>query len=173
MIRRRLLVLAPALVVAALAVTTIAATPALRGPPWISIEYPVNPYDRDAKDAFLVVHTFHHQQPVGLPVSGRAEGLVLGKRRTVTLSFGPTSKDGVFTLTKQWPDDGTWLLVIQTTQAAGDHGTVTALVDLAPDGSVGGVRVPTERWNNNTMPKAVTAADVDAALGRRAERGNR
>ena len=173
MMRRRMLALAPALVVAALALGTVAATPAVVGPPWISIEYPVNPYDRDTKDAFLVVHTFHHQQPIGFPVSGRAEGLVQGKRRTLTLSFSTTSKDGVYTLTRQWPADGTWLLVIQTTQGAGEGNTVTAVVDLAADGAVAGVRVPTERRNNYTMPAAVTATDIDAALGRNSLRASR
>jgi len=143
-----MLALAPALAVAALALGTVAATPAVLGPPWISIEYPVNPYDR-------------------------AEGLVQGKRRTLTLSFGTTSKDGVYTLTRQWPADGTWLLVIQTTQGAGEGNTVTAVVDLAADGAVAGVRVPTERRNNYTMPAAVTAADIDAALGRNSLRASR
>lgn len=173
MIRRRMLVLAPALVVAALAVGAVAAAPAFRGPPWISIEYPVNPYDRDTKDAFLVVHTFHHQQAIAFPVTGRAEGLVQGKRRTVNLTFGTTSKGGVYTLTKQWPVEGTWLLVIATSQGTGEGNTVTAMVELGADGAVAGVKVPTERRNNYTMPAAVTAADVDAALGRNSQRASR
>ncbi|PYP64227.1 MAG: hypothetical protein DMD37_03225, partial [Gemmatimonadetes bacterium] len=42
------------------------ASPALaKGPPWISIELPVNPYDRTMQGAFLLVHAFHHQTPVG------------------------------------------------------------------------------------------------------------
>ena len=88
-----------------------AATPAVLGPPWISIEYPVNPYDREARDAYLVVHTFHHQTPVGLPVSGRAEGVVQGARRTIALTFGTTSRASDYTLRQQWPTEGNWVLV--------------------------------------------------------------
>jgi hypothetical protein len=48
--------------------TTPAVAPSVRmGPPWISIEYPVNPYDSSTKDAFLVVHAFHHGNPMNFP----------------------------------------------------------------------------------------------------------
>ena len=88
--------------IAALALVTLggaASSPAVLGPPWISIEYPVNPYDSDARGAYLMVHAFHHQTPTGLPVEGRAEGLVAGARKTVTLEFRATSKSGVFIAT--------------------------------------------------------------------------
>jgi len=59
---------------AALNVPSAAPAPtAIAGPPWISIEYPVNPYDATTRDAFLVVHAFHHGVPTAFPVSGTAE----------------------------------------------------------------------------------------------------
>src|SRR2546426_1315168 len=56
------------------------ATPGLaKGPPWISIELPVNPYDQSMRGAFLLVHAFHHQTPMGFIVTGTAEGIVNGR----------------------------------------------------------------------------------------------
>ena len=140
-----------------------ATTPAVLGPPWISIEYPVNPYDNDARGAYLMVHAFHHQLPTGFPVEGRAEGLVAGARKTVTLEFRATSKSGVYALTQQWPKDGSWVLVIDAKQ--GENDRATALVEIGKDGRLSGVRVPTRPMNNGyPVPAGVTAADVDAAL---------
>ena len=142
-------------------------TSAAFGPPWLSIEYPVNPYDRETRDAYLVVHTFHHQTPVGLPVSGRAEGIVKGARRTIVLEFGRTSKASDFTLRQQWPGEGNWVLVIEGRQGDGDFNRVSAIVDIGKDGRVSGVRVPTTRTRDGyQVPAAVTATDVDAALAR-------
>ncbi len=67
------------LALAALAAAALV-TPAfgLKGPPWISIELPVNPYDRSMQGAFLLVHAFHHGTAMGYIVSGTAEGIVGG-----------------------------------------------------------------------------------------------
>src|SRR3970040_2287683 len=72
---------------AALAIPLAAFThaPVAVGPPWISIEYPVNPYDATTRDAFLQVNAYHHGTPVTIPVGGTAEGLVDGKRQSITL----------------------------------------------------------------------------------------
>src|SRR5690349_8672128 len=95
-----------------LAVPALAATMAFLGPPWLAIEPPPNPYDQASRDAYLLVHTFHHSTAVNFPVSGTAEGIVDGERRTVALEFGNTSRPGVYALRKQWPEKGTWTLVI-------------------------------------------------------------
>lgn len=144
----------------------VIATPAMAGPPWITIEYPGNPFDPKARDAFLVVHAFHHNTPVGLPVSGTAEGIVNGQRRTIALNFVPLSREGAFALRKQWPDDGRWLLVLRVTQGAGEHNTATALVRLAADGSVASTRVPSKAGEGGMrLPTTVTKAEVEAAVG--------
>ncbi len=148
----------------------LSAVAAIAGPPWIAIEYPVNPFDPTTRDAFLVVRSYHHGAQVGLPVTGRAEGMVAGARRTIPLTFDTTSHAGVMALRKQWPSEGTWVLVINAAQAADDQ--VTALVELARDGSVRQVRVPTRRDGRWLLPQKVSAADVDAALGAAAARTN-
>lgn len=136
------------------------------GPPWISIEYPVNPYDAATRDAFLVVHAFHHGQPTGFPVSGTAEGLVNGQRRSITLEFQKASRAGEYALRKQWPDQGTWTLVLKVLQ--GEDG-VSAIVDLGADGKVARINVPTRRNEQGyVIPARVVMADVDASLRTRA-----
>ena len=139
--------------------------PAL-GPPWISIEYPANPFDRDSRGAYLMVHAFHHGTPVGLPVSGTAEGIVGGERRSVRLAFDATSRPGVYALRKQWGDSGTWMLVVRVTQGPSD--AATALIDLAPTGEVARVQVPPRRAAEGNFPRAVTAQEIDVALRARA-----
>lgn len=148
---------------AALALT--AAAPPTVGPPWISIEVPPNPYDRASRGAFLVVHTYHHGQSIASGVTGTAEGIVGGARRTVRLAFDSTSRAGSYALRKQWPADGVWMLVINT---GGMREGVTALVDIGAAGEVAAVRVPTDRRGEWDIPRQVTAHDVNAALQARA-----
>src|SRR5437762_13568677 len=90
----------------AAALVTLLAVPALAGPPWISIELPVNPYDQSTRGAFLLVHSFHHGTAMGFIVSGTAEGMVNGERRSLKLDFAETSRDGVYALKRTWPKEG-------------------------------------------------------------------
>jgi len=135
------------------------------GPPWISIETPPNPYDPASRGAFLVVHTFHHGTLTASGVTGTAEGIVGGTRRTIPIAFDTTSRRGSYALRKQWPAEGTWMLVINT---GGQAQGVTALVDIGPSGDVARVRVPTRRSGDWELPQQVTARDIDAALDARA-----
>jgi len=147
-----------------------AAAGARLGPPWISIEYPPSPYDRTTRDAYLLVHAFHHGTPAAFPVSGTAEGLVSGQRRSMRLAFTPTAQAGVYALRMQWPSDGAWALVISVAQGKGDL-AATALVQIAQNGQVGSVTVPTTRRDGWNIPRGVTAAEVEAVLrGRVASR---
>ena len=151
---------------AALPAAAPAASAAARfGPPWISVELPANPFDRASRGAFLLVHAFHHGAQVSLPVSGRAEGVVNGQRRTVRLRLDPTSRPGVYAVHDQWGAEGTWTLVLTASQGPGD--VATALVELSPDGRVA-VSVPTRREREGAFPRAVTDAEIDAALRARA-----
>ena len=142
-----------------------AATPVF-GPPWISIETPPNPFDATSRGAVLVVHTYHHGDVVASGVTGSAEGIVSGARRTIPLVFDTTTRRGVYALRKQWPNEGTWMLVINT---GGRAQGVTALVDISSRGDVAGVRVPTRRSSDGwDLPQQVTARDIDEALETRA-----
>ena len=132
------------------------------GPPWISIEYPPSPYDPATRDAFLLVHAYHHGTPADFPVSGTAEGVVDGKRRTIALQFQRTSRPGVFALRRQWPGGGRWVLSLGVHQ--GDF-VAGALVRLGADGRVAAVDVPVRRSGaDGSIPRAIGAAEIEAAL---------
>ena len=145
-------------------VLALAAAAPSFGPPWISIESPANPYEPATRGAFLIVHTFHHGTPTASGVTGTAEGVVAGSRRSIPLSFDTTSRRGSYALRKQWPNEGTWMLVINT---GGQAQGVTALVDVGETGDVSRVRVPTRRDGPHEVPAQVTARDIEAALAAR------
>lgn len=144
----------------------IAALTLAKGPPWISIELPANPYDQSTRGAFLLVHSFHHGTAMGFIVSGTAEGMVNGERRSLKLDFAETSRVGVYALKRTWPTEGTWTLVIKANQGPDD--AATAVVDLGPDGDVAAIRVPTMQRGSWTVPAPISLGDIDAALRARA-----
>ena len=83
------------------AVVTLAAataSPAWAGPPWLSIEFPANPMNKSSQGAYLLVHTFHHEQVTSFTVEARAEGLVNGERKTLPLKLERTDREGVYAL---------------------------------------------------------------------------
>lgn len=152
------------MIVVALAVT---AAVALAGPPWISIEYPANPLDPTTRDAVLVVNTYHHGTPTQYALAGTAEGIVRGERRTVNLRFTPTGRASSQALTRQWPTEGRWVLHITLKQ--GDETEAGALVVLGADGTPSRVTVPTRRQDQWVIPRAITAAEIAAALSEAGE----
>jgi len=154
------------------AIALVAAAPSaaarVYGPPWISIEYPANPLDPSTRGAYLLVHAFHHQIPTSSPVRGTAEGLVNGERKTIALRFDTTSRPGVYALRKQWSDDGIWSLVISVVPH--EDNIAQALVELSPDGGISSVRVPTRRQREWTIPRTITAQEIEQSLQSRTPR---
>ena len=137
---------------------------AVFGPPWISIELPGNPWGRNA-DAYLLVHAFHHGTPVGFPVTGTAEGIVGGERKSIPLTFQRTEQDGVYALKNQWGNAGEWTLVITVSQAPGD--VAQAIVQVNAAGKVFSVDVPTRESQGRRFPRQITAQEIDATLRNR------
>ncbi len=148
----------------ALALVLSIATPALAGPPWISIELPANPYDRTSRGAFLLVHTFHHGNEIGATPSGTAEGVVGGQRRSVPLRFEQTTRTGVYALQNLWGGQGVWTLVIGMQRSAHPMDQVQALVEIGANGEVAGVRVPTARQGDNVIPSPVAMKEIETGL---------
>jgi len=120
---------------------------------WLSIESPVNPYDNANRNVLLFVHTFWMQGSAAMPVEGRAEGVVDGVRRSVPLAFEARGDGGVYAVSRSWPGQGRWALVI-TARNRGQQ--ATALVRLSDDGRVAAVQV--------TPDRGAAEADVAAAL---------
>jgi hypothetical protein len=150
------------------AVLTVAtSTAALAGPPWISIEYPANPFDATSRGAFLTVRTYHHRDFQSKTVTGTAEGVVDGKRQSMRLDIRAGSQPGMYVVRWQRPAAGRWVLVINS----GSSGVTeaTAVVEISPSGGVAGVTVPTRTIGNGWIsPRAVATAEIDALLQGRA-----
>lgn len=151
--------LAMATVLSAVIVTT-----AIAGPPWIAIEYPVNPHDPNTRGAFCTVRTYHHGELMSYDISGTAEGLVNGKRQSVRLDIRRLPQDGMYAVRWQKPAQGKWALVIST--ARDGHYMATALIDVDARGRVASVSVPSNpieggRWQ---VPRKVAAAEVETLL---------
>lgn len=138
---------------------TVANATNFKWPPWLSIESPVNPFDADARGAVLLVHTAVREGRTSVAdLSGSAEGLVRGVRRSVPLRFDVTSKPDVYAVRRQWPAEGTWVLRITLLR------NTTALVTLDGAGNVASTRVPTRLSSGMALPRQVSAAEVDSAL---------
>ena len=131
------------------------------GPPWITIEYPGNPYDQATRNAYLVVHTYHHMAPVFADLRGEAVTWEGGHRKATPLRFGETGRTGAYTLERQWSTGRPTVLVITY---GGEHGTVTALVSVSAEGVVTRVDVPSRPYENIVVPRDPTPADEIAAL---------
>lgn len=130
----------------------------IKSPAWLSIESPVNPYDPTTRGAVLLVHTQLVQGNAQMhELTGSAEGLVNGARRSLPLRFDSLARTNVFGVRKQWPSEGTWLLRISLRET-------TALVLLDAAGNATSARVPTENTRDIPLPRAVTAREIDSAL---------
>jgi hypothetical protein len=148
-------------------VMVAASTPALAGPPWISIEYPANPFDATSRGAFLTVRTYHHRDFQSKTVTGTAEGVVDGKRQSMRLDIRPGSQPGMYVVRWQRPAAGRWVLVINSGTAGISE--ATAIVEISPSGGVAGVTVPTRAIGGGWIsPRAVAASEIDAFLQGRA-----
>lgn len=132
---------------------------AFKWPPWLSIEYPVNPYDRANRDALLLVHAAMREAvPTARDLTGTAEGIVNGQRQSVALHLDATSEPGVFAVRRQWPTEGAWMLKITLAKST------TALVSLDRSGAVSSVNIPMQMGSGERFPREVAARDIDSTL---------
>lgn len=141
----------------------ITAAPAAGGPPWISIEYPANPFSRVAKDALFVVHTYHHDAMREFPVFAVADGHVDGVRRQIHLEVVATGRTGVWAVHGKLPAGDSW--VVSATMTGSDERVLaTALVAVSAHGEVVAVRVPFRTERGWVIPREPNASEVDALL---------
>ena len=99
---------------------------------------------------------------------GRVVTAIPGERRSIKLKFTDTARPAVYGLSRQWPAEGVWTLVIKMSRAQGGGDGATAVVELGPDGSVASVRVPTRQQGEWTIPVDVSMTEIDQALRARA-----
>ena len=141
------------------AATAAFAQPAIaKWPPWLSIETPVNPFDQTTRGAVMLLHARTHDGVVKLSdLTGSAEGIENGRRRSIALRFDATAQPGVFAVRRQWPEGGTWLIRIALERT-------TAIVTFDSAGNVASVRVPTNLVQGQPIPRAVAAQEIDSTL---------
>ncbi len=144
--------------------TMVVSAVAIAGPPWIAIEYPVNPHDAGTRGALLTVRTYHHGELMSYDVTGTAEGIIDGRRQSMPLDIRRLTQTGMYAVRWQKPAQGTWVLVI-TSKQNGSH-AATALVTINAQGQVAEVSVPSDLIENGRwrVPRKVAAAEVDAML---------
>jgi len=133
--------------------TALAASPAIAGPPWISVEF------RPHAGSFLWLRTHHHGAAQPMTLTGTAEGLVNGRRVSVPLRFeGPQDGNG-YGVAKAWGDEGVWVLNMST--PAPDHGGAGVVVGVDSTGNSVWVRFPRHATG---VTRAATPAEVDRLL---------
>ena len=158
--------LVPGIAAALLSLGATAPSPrVLKWPPWISIESPVNPMDPASRGVAFFVRTMLREGTAGLSdMSGTADGLVGGVRKSIPLEFGATNRPGVYSVRRSWPAEGNWVLRVSVL-------TTTAIVALDREGNVASVHIPMQRNAvGDAFPRAVTQRDVDSTLAELAKR---
>jgi len=140
----------------------VAATVAVAGPPWISLEYPPNRLDPQTRGALAVVHTYHHEHQGQFPVEGTAEGVVDGKRVSIPLRFTPVGDRGSWAVRGEIPEEGNWVLAIHGTDGVTEV-EVSVLAALAEGNrEVSFVKVP--RASEGNWPRLATGRDIESML---------
>ena len=104
-----------------LAVAAVTSLALAGGPPSFSFEAPGSP-----SSSVLLVHAYSCHAPTDATVRASAEGMVNGKRKTIPLEMKPTGATGVYSVARQWPAEGSWVLVFSIDRG----GQTTALVKL-------------------------------------------
>jgi len=140
----------------------VAATIAIAGPPWISIEYPPNRLNRETRGALAMVRIYHHENAGQFPVAGTAEGIVEGERVSIPLKFTAVGSEGVWAVWGGVPKEGNWVLAIHGTD--GVSKTEVSILAALADGNqeISFVKVPRSRGGN--WPRAASDRDVESML---------
>ena len=85
------------------------------------------------KNALFVFRTDGCADPAKAQVSGSAEGLVNGERRSVPLSLRPATQPGVYAVPRNWPPEGQWVVNLKGTC---DGAAAGAIVPVGPNGFI-------------------------------------
>ena len=118
---------------------TFCAGAAYAGGFWLEVETP-KPGDARMKNAVLVFRAEGCHGP-GSSISGTAEGIVNGKRKSIPLTFKSPATE-TFTITRQWPKEGRWALAVTAASKSWTHQGQThqakssIVVELTDSGAV-------------------------------------
>lgn len=127
----------------------------------IEIGNPVAAQNPAAKRAVMAIRTKGCQDLSQLTVKGKAEGLVNGERRSVTLAkIAAMPAAGVFALYPEWTAEGVWLVSL-TARCSG--ASAFALVPVGPQGF--------SRESSRFLNRAPAEAEIESILKSQKEQG--
>lgn len=120
---------------------------------WLEFGNPKASLDEKARDAVLIVRPLGCHHPERAQITGTAEGLINGQRRSLPLTLVPLSQPGMYAVKFDRPKEGAWVLSF----VASDESRMTG--GVAPIGPQG-----FERGAAKFMPHRPSGAEVEAAL---------
>ncbi len=126
-----------------------------------TIGSPVASQDFRAKVAAFVFRTEGCADPTKSQISGTAEGLVKGARRSVALKVVAMSKPGVYAVYQNWPAEGEWVVNLKGTCNDANAG---AIVPIGPNGFI--------RESSKFLSRPATDAEIEASLKALTQGGN-
>ena len=118
--------------------------------------------DFRAKTATFVFRTEGCADPAKSQMSGTAEGIVKGVRRSVALKVAAMSKPGVYAIYQTWPPEGEWVVNLKGTCAEANAG---AIVPIGPRGFI--------RESSKFFPRPATDAEIETSLKAITQGGNK
>jgi hypothetical protein len=133
------------------------AAPVFAGAFVLEIGNPANNPEAKAKQAVLVARITACHSPEKTAISATAEGIVDGNRRSIPLKIVPLSKPGTFAVTREWPEQGVWAVMMIATNPDYKNYASSVLVPVEKDSF---------RWAAvKHYVHAPSAVEIDAVLG--------
>ncbi len=108
---------------------------------------------KKVKDSGFAVRLEQCESIAKSQITGTAEGIVNGARKSVPVQLVSTASPNVFVLPATWTDEGAWVVSLKATCADAKAGAIV------PIGRGGFIRESTK-----VFPRFATAAEVEAAL---------
>jgi hypothetical protein len=118
-----------------------------------TIGSPVASQEFQMKTAAFVFRTEGCAEPSKAQISGTAEGLVKGARRSVVLKVVAGTKPGLYAIFQNWPAEGDWVVNLKGTCANSSAG---AIVPIGTKGFI--------RESSKFFPHLATDAEVETSL---------
>jgi hypothetical protein len=118
-----------------------------------TIGSPVASQEFVAKNAAFVFRTEGCADPAKSQISGTAEGLVQGARRSLPLKVMALSRPGVYAVNQNWPPEGAWVVSLK---GSCDGANAGALVPIGPKGFI--------RESSRFFPRAATDSEIEVSL---------
>jgi hypothetical protein len=135
--------------------TALGARPAVAQDFALQVGPPVAGNAPPAKTSLLVVRPMGCADPARAQITGTAEGIVNGARRSVPLKLWALPTSGVHAVHREWPNLGVWIVNLVGTCAGKTAGAIV---------SMGGADAAYHREAVKQLPHAATASEIEASL---------